>query len=74
MATRRSARAHRVCTFDLQEGGQELVFVLFGGYGVGELLAIVEWLQKGLEAVIIGLGHFAVEVRLMTPKCSKAVV
>jgi hypothetical protein len=39
-------------TFDLEERGQELIFVLLGGYWIGELLAIVEGLQQGLEAVV----------------------
>lgn len=39
-------------TFDLEESRQELVLVLLGGDGICELLAIVEWLQQGLEAIV----------------------
>lgn len=54
MSTRRSvlAQGELELTFDLQEGGQKLVLILLGGYGIGELLAIIERLQKGLKAII----------------------
>lgn len=39
-------------TFNLEEGGQELVLVLLCGNWVCKLLAIVEGLQEGLEAVV----------------------
>lgn len=54
---RKLARARRR-TFDLQEGGQQLVLVLLGGNRVCELLAIVEWLQKGLKPIVVGHWHF----------------
>jgi hypothetical protein len=39
-------------TLDLQEGRQQLKLVFLGGYGVCELLAIVEWLEQSFEAVV----------------------
>jgi len=39
-------------TFDLEEGRKELVLVLLGRDRVGKLLAIVEWLQQGLKAIV----------------------
>lgn len=45
-------------TLDFQEGWQKLVLVLLGGDGVSQLLAIVEGLQEGLEAVVLDHRHF----------------
>lgn len=39
-------------TFNLEEGWEELEFILLGGDGISKLLAIVEGLQKGLEAIV----------------------
>lgn len=51
MAGRLQAAQSRL-TLDLQEGRQQLVLVLLGGYRIRQLLAVVEGLQQGLEAVV----------------------
>jgi hypothetical protein len=39
-------------TFHLEKGWEKLELVILGGDGIRELLAVVEGLQKGLEAVV----------------------
>ncbi len=43
---------HPEHTLDFQERGEELIFVLSRLDRICELLAIVKWLQQGLEAVV----------------------
>jgi hypothetical protein len=38
--------------FHLEKGWEKLELVILGGDGIRELLAVVEGLQKGLEAVV----------------------
>ena len=45
-------QGHPLLTLDLQEGRQQLVLVLLCRDRVCQLLAIVERLQQGLEAVV----------------------
>ena len=37
---------------DLEKGRQQLKLVLGGADGIRELLAVIEWLEEGLEAVV----------------------
>lgn len=39
-------------TLDLEEGRQQLKFVFLCRNGIRQLLAIVEWLEEGLETVV----------------------